>query len=724
MSQNLLDMMDISMSSPLTVKEQTSDVEISDISIPFRKVDIRKDGEKRDGGGSSEQCSLVERQHPDVEEQSTGAKHSSIPGKGYSKKTSKKNNSWTEERISGIKQEIEPILTPDEHRYVMFPIAYQDIWSLYKKAVDSFWKVEDVDLSKDLADWEALHKDEKYFITMVLAFFSSSDGIVNENLSMRFSNEVQCSEVRAFYSFQNFMETIHCVTGNTKILTNQGYIAIQELLHQTVHIWNGHEFSEVMIKYTGEQEIYLVELSNGMSLECTPGHKWLIYHPLHHNIERIETKDLIPCSIIAPYHIPVLQEFNSSINMPNPFAHGFYCGNRTFSHERNDVHVPINESIFTKLRWLEGYVEATGNVYIHSSSENIQQYSIQLVSCHLSLLKDIQLMLSTMGITTSIRKQTEHETQQMILEEQSYVWYCLYVSTVSLSTLLHLGFSPCWIVSSTLRHEPKEVYLCTSEIQVDEQQEVDGTIRITHIQKISEKESTYCFEEPLHHTGIFNGILTCQSEMYSQLIDTYIRDADEKRTLFQATQHFPFIKKKADWAKRWIMDHRSLFSTRLVAFAIVEGIFFSSSFAAIFWLKQRNILPGLCLSNEYISRDEALHVEHAVMLYHKLKRRMTKKRFIEMMKEAVDIEIDFICEAIPCRLIGMNHTLMSDYIRFVADRLCVQLGYDKIYHVSNPLPFMELISVEKKTNFFEHRVSEYSLASKSFDDNIFNMIDF
>jgi ribonucleoside-diphosphate reductase subunit M2 len=313
---------------------------------------------------------------------------------------------------------VEELLRPDDNRFVMFPIKYPDVFALYKRSIDCFWKVDDVDLSKDAKDWNNLNDDEKFFIKMVLAFFSSSDGIICENLSLRFSNEVQVSEVRSFYAFQNFMESIH-------------------------------------------------------------------------------------------------------------------------------------------------------------------------------------------------------------------------------------------------------------------------------------------------------------SEMYSLLIETYIKNDDEKSKLFNAASQFPFIQKKANWAKHYINDYRTSFSTRLIAFAIIEGIFFSSSFAAIYWIKQRNILPGLCLSNEYISRDESLHVDHAVLLYSKLKKRVTKKKFIEIMKEAVEIEIDFICNAIPCRLIGMNSELMTQYIKFVSDRLCLQLGYDKIYNSSNPFAFMELISIEKKTNFFEHRVSEYALANKTKDADIF-----
>ena len=314
----------------------------------------------------------------------------------------------------------EPLLMPDDNRHVMFPIVHHDVWALYKKAIDCFWKVEDIDLSGDVGDWDKLNQDEQYFIKMVLAFFAASDGIICENLSMRFSNEVQVAEVRAFYSMQNFMESIH-------------------------------------------------------------------------------------------------------------------------------------------------------------------------------------------------------------------------------------------------------------------------------------------------------------GEMYSQLIETYVRDSEEKTRLFRATSNFPCVQKKANWAKKWISDHRSSFSTRLVCFAIVEGIFFSSSFAAIFWLKQRNILPGLCLSNEYISRDEALHVEHAVLLYSKLLKRVNKKRFNELMREAVDIEVDFICNAIPCRLIGMNADLMTQYVEFVADRLCLQLGYEKLYGSPNPFAFMELISVERKSNFFEVRTSEYALANKTVDEDVFDL---
>jgi len=314
----------------------------------------------------------------------------------------------------------EPLLLEDQNRFVMFPIQDQSIWNMYKKQVDCFWRAEEVDLSKDYTDWNTLNNDEKHFISMVLAFFAASDGIVLENLGVRFMSEVQLSEARAFYGFQIAMENIH-------------------------------------------------------------------------------------------------------------------------------------------------------------------------------------------------------------------------------------------------------------------------------------------------------------SQMYSLLIETYIHNKDEKMRLFHAIENFPCIKKKADWAIKWINDDRSSFATRLIAFACVEGIFFSGSFCSIYWLKKRGLMPGLTFSNELISRDEALHTEFAILLYTKLLRKVQKNEVYDIIKEAVEIEKEFIIEALPCRLIGMNSVLMSQYIEFVADRLLVQLGYDKIYSSSNPFNFMELISVESKTNFFEKRVSEYALADKTKEKDIFNL---
>jgi ribonucleoside-diphosphate reductase subunit M2 len=316
----------------------------------------------------------------------------------------------------------EPLLAPDDNRFVMFPIKYNDIWKMYQTQIDCFWRAEEIDLTKDLAHWESLSDDERYFLSMILAFFAASDGIVLENLASRFMSEVQVSEARAFYGFQIAMENIH-------------------------------------------------------------------------------------------------------------------------------------------------------------------------------------------------------------------------------------------------------------------------------------------------------------SQTYSLLIETYIKDKEEKGRLFNAIEHFPCIKKKSDWAQKWIHDNRSSFATRLVAFACVEGIFFSGAFCSIYWMKKRGLMPGLTFSNELISRDEALHCEFAVLLYSKLVKKVDKARIHEIIKEAVDIESEFICEALPCKLIGMNSHLMTQYIQFVADRLCVQLGYKKIYGVANPFDFMELISLEGKTNFFERKLAEYSLANKTQSENVFDLTE-
>ncbi|KAK9379769.1 ribonucleotide reductase [Kockiozyma suomiensis] len=304
----------------------------------------------------------------------------------------------------------EPLLVENKNRFVLFPIKYHEIWQMYKKAEASFWVSEEIDLGKDMHDWEnRLNDDERFFISHVLAFFAASDGIVNENLVERFSNEVQIPEARCFYGFQIMIENIH-------------------------------------------------------------------------------------------------------------------------------------------------------------------------------------------------------------------------------------------------------------------------------------------------------------SETYSLLIDTYIKDAAERAYLFGAIETIPCIKKKADWALRWIADKDSIFAERLIAFAAVEGIFFSGSFASIFWLKKRGLMPGLTFSNELISRDEGLHTDFACVLFAHLQNRSSKSTVEKIITEAVVIEQEFLTEALPCALLGMNADLMKQYIEFVADRLLVALGNKKVYNASNPFDFMENISLAGKTNFFEKRVSDYQKA--------------
>jgi len=305
----------------------------------------------------------------------------------------------------------EELLSEAQNRFVLFPIKYTDIWQLYKTAASVFWVPNEVDLTKDLEDWDSrLNGDERYFIKNVLAFFSSSDSIVNENLAARFLNEVQVPEAKAFYGFQIAMEVIH-------------------------------------------------------------------------------------------------------------------------------------------------------------------------------------------------------------------------------------------------------------------------------------------------------------QEMYSLMIDTYVKDTQEKMALFGSIFTVPTIKKKAEWAMKWIQDKEACFATRLIAFAIVEGIFFSSAFASIYWLKERSLMPGLCLSNEFISRDEGLHCEFAILLYSYIRNKLPQSTVHEIFKHATEIECEFVRDSLRVKLIGMNSDLMCEYVRFCSDRLLQQLGYEKLYNVNNPFPFMERIGLSNKTNFFEHYVADYSKAN-------------
>jgi ribonucleotide reductase beta subunit family protein with ferritin-like domain len=612
----------------------------------------------------------------------------------------------------------ELLLLPDDNRFVMFPIKSDDIWKMYKKQVDCFWRAEEIDLSKDITNWNTLNDDEKHFISMILAFFAASDGIVTENLASRFMTDVQLAEARAFYGFQIAMENIHCVTGDTNILTDKGYFAIRELENNFVNVWNGEEFSNVKVKYTGHQEIYKVVLSNGMELNCSPKHKWLIAE--EELCKEVETIDLKTDNIIESYKIPFI-EFVGANYYSYPYTYGYLCGNgmRTIGKDpviflekdekyiiqylnysktkynnemihiylinepefiRNNF-IPLNSNSKTRIQWLEGLFDACGSI-----NNNILQFHLKI---NKQFVLRIQLLFTTLGI-------------QCIIKENINEFYDLIVKDKYINKLIELHFSP-----KTINIE--KAYLMNNDKTCDDK------IKIMDIIKISNSEATYCFNEPKKHRGIFNGILTCQSETYSLLIDTYIKDAETKHKLFNAISCYPCIKKKSDWAQKWINDNRSSFATRLIAFACVEGIFFSGAFCSIFWLKKRGLMPGLTFSNELISRDEALHCEFAVLLYSKLQKKIDKARVNEIIKEAVDIEIEFICEALPCKLIGMNSELMSQYIKFVADRLLLQLGYKKLYKVANPFDFMELISLEGKTNFFERKVSEYSLANKNTD---------
>jgi ribonucleotide reductase beta subunit family protein with ferritin-like domain len=218
---------------------------------------------------------------------------------------------------------------------------------------------------------------------------------------------------------------------------------------------------------------------------------------------------------------------------------------------------------------------------------------------------------------------------------------------------------------------------------------------------------------------IFNESI--HSETYSLLIDTYIKDEDEKMKIFNSIENIPCIAKKANWAHKWINNQNVNFATRLLAFSIVEGVFFSGSFCAIYWLKKRGLMPGLTFSNELISRDEGLHCEFACLLYSFIKNKIPQHIVKEIFEEAVNIEKEFITESIPCAMIGMNASIMIKYIEFVADRLLIQLGYDKIWKTENPFDFMELISLRPKTNFFELRVGEYTKSTINENNSNFSL---
>lgn len=551
----------------------------------------------------------------------------------------------------------EPLLVEHGNRFCLYPIQFPDIWEAYKKHKSSFWTAEEIDFTADKNDWNRLSKDEKYFIEHILAFFAGSDGIVLENLVVNFCKEIPIAEVRCYYAFQAMMENIHCVHKDTNILTDNGYFRIQDLENQNVNIWNGNEFSNVLIKYTGHQDIYKVRLSNGMELDCSPKHKWLI-HKNNQKIE-IETINLNIGDFIQKYSLPIIEFKNKNQILPNL-----------------DI-VPINFPIIIRKEWLEHIINDVG---IYSKYEGII-----IPDKNYKFLLDIQLLLTTLGVFSNVYK------DYLVIPSIS-------INKLQLNINMFIDQS-CYIY-------------------------YDNDIQIVSIDKIGENEPTYCFNEPKRHMGIFNGILTCQSEVYSLLIDTYVEDPNRRTHLFNAINEIECVKYKADWSIKYMEPQNASFAKRLVAFGIVEGLFFSGAFCAIFWLKQRGIMTkSLGKSNEWICRDEGLHTSFAVLLYKYIINKLPQEEIFIMMDEAVKIEENFICKSLPCRLIGMNQELMCEYIHFVADRLLIQFGYKKLYNAKNPFPFMDTISLEGKTNFFEQRVTEYVLSSSVSNNMSFNIQD-
>lgn len=239
-------------------------------------------------------------------------------------------------------------------------------------------------------------------------------------------------------------------------------------------------------------------------------------------------------------------------------------------------------------------------------------------------------------------------------------------------------------------------------------------VRFLNEIEIPEARSFYSYQ-------IFNESI--HSETYSLLINTYVKDQDERMKIFHSIQYIPCVEKKAKWAQKWIENKDINFATRLLAFSIVEGVFFSGSFCAIYWIKARGLMPGLTFSNELISKDEGLHCEFACLLYSMINNKLPFEIVKEIFEEAVEIEKEFITDSIPCAMIGMNATLMKQYIEYVADRLLIQLGYKKIWMKENPFDFMELISLRPKANFFEVKVGEYTKSTISEISNNFELAD-
>jgi ribonucleotide reductase beta subunit family protein with ferritin-like domain len=620
----------------------------------------------------------------------------------------------------------EPILQEDPTRFTMFPLKHLDLWNAYKNHMKAFWTEDELDYPADKGDWAKLSNDERYFIEHILAFFAGSDGIVLENLIENFACEVQIPEARAFYAFQAMIENVHCVSGDTHVLTSSGYYPIKKIVDEKVHVWNGKKWSAVEIKYTGIDELYKVTLSNGMELKCTPDHEWLIKK--NNNVKRMVTEDLKPGMNLIQIKYP---NITTCKDMTYPYVHGFvsayYMMNTSTKYSnilvlpnvyemflsmlttnkytsddfiKIDVssrithppmYVPMNDNIDIKILWLEGLYNYGGVIHRDIRGNEI----LTFMTIYQQFAQHVQIMLTTLNVNCW----TESPTANV---------YRVIVNNSNLAKLIKYGLTTHRI-RLTKTVIPDEYFL-------------NRHLYVKSITKLPGQHDTYCFEEPLEHTGVFNGMLTGQSTTYSLLIDTFIEDPQRKIELFNAIQTIPCITKKANWAIKWI-DKARPFAERLVAFTVVEGIFFSGSFCSIFWLKSKGKMTrALGLSNEFIARDEGLHTDFGVLMYHKLRNKLTRERVAEIITEAVEIEREFICDSLPCALVGMNSDLMYTYIKFVADRLFVQLGYEKEYNVENPFDFMNNIALSGKTNFFEKRATEYQNASavikqedKSFD---------
>lgn len=570
---------------------------------------------------------------------------------------------------------IEPIVDPKYQRFTAYPInpKFAKLFKLYKEQQACIWKAEEIDFSNDYADFETLNENEKTVIKRILAFFAASDGIVNWNLEERFTKEIQPNEIKFGYHFQMMMEDIHCVSGDTVILTDKGYYTIKKLLDQNINVWNGKEFSQTVVKFTGDSKLYEVNLSNGMNLKCTPNHKWFIDNE---SIDKkiVFTKDLSEGDKIFKYKLPVVNN-QDKVTFENPYIHGFNSVSKSPMQGRLNKklkYVPLNFSIKTKLKWLAGVYDAIGynQEYYHN---------ILLTHEDTSFLRKIQLMLTTLGVNSNLTNNTISFTKN------------------DYQHLIELGFS------------------CDVKILCENFSNYDNTITVESIALLDDIHETFCFTEELEHAGIFNGILTGQSETYSLMLENIVRDPKEREHLFNAITTVPSIKAMADWAFKWIESDLPI-AYRVVAFALVEGVFFSGAFATIFWLKKyknanqsssRQFMSGLVKSNKFIARDEGLHCKFACAVYEQIVQKLSQAEVEEITNEAVSIAQQFMTDALPVNLIGINAELMRDYIEYNGDYIVSMLGYEKIYNKQCPFNFMKTIGLVGKTNFFEERPDEY-----------------
>jgi ribonucleotide reductase beta subunit family protein with ferritin-like domain len=363
--------------------------------------------------------------------------------------------------------------------------------------------------------------------------------------------------------------------------------------------------------------------------------------------EIVETVELKIDDEINHYVIPFVDSFSNNISIT-----------------LNNKSIYMNDTKSSKLQWLSDICNESGYL-----NRNIIYFYVDEKQANL-----IQLMLQQININCHLNK----------LKSIVYIDKNDLPKDFMTRGLLHIKTEDAIILPSKLT--------------------------ITNITLLDGIHETFCFTEKEEHAGVFNGILTGQSETYSLQIDNIIREPNEKNKLLNALEHFPCITKKAEWQLKWI-ESNELFSYRLIAFAIVEGVFFSGSFCSIFWLKQKNIMPGLCASNELIARDEGMHTNFAILLYSMIKNKIPEDKIHEMFIDAVEIETEFIVSSLPCSLLGINSDSMTVYIKYVADRLVSELGYNKIWNVKNPFDFMEKISMEGKTNFFEARPTQYQKSS-------------